>query len=123
HTIERGDDRFGLPTDGYRPYELIGVAEILGHEDTKDILVPPCVEMCRLPAISGPRLELVIGANRDVEFFFEVAVHVAEPHVEGAVVVDVETFVDRCQSLSGPVPQLLDLGTGSARQQQHTDQR
>src|SRR5262249_43391099 len=40
---------------------------------------------------------------------FVVAVHVPEPHVEGAVRVDVEPFVDRSHRLTRPVAQVHEL--------------
>ena len=45
-------------------------------------------------------VELVIRADRNVDFFFEVPVHVAEPQVVRAVLVDVESLVYRRDALA-----------------------
>ena len=60
-------------------------------------------EVRRLPAIVS-RLEPVVGPDRHVDLFLEIAVHIAEPHVEGAVRVDVEAFVHWGDALTAPVP-------------------
>jgi len=64
------------------------------------------------PARVAARFERIGGADRDVELLFVVAVHVAEPHVEGAVGIDVEPFVHRCDALSRPVAEVRELRGG-----------
>ena len=71
-------------------------ANSFGTVDPEHVLVPARREMRRLAAVAA-RLERVVGADRDVDLLLVVAVHVAEPHVERAVGVDVEPFVDRAR--------------------------
>src|SRR5258708_18454697 len=53
----------------------------------RSVLVAPRREMRRLAAVAA-WLERVGGADRKIDLFLVVAVHVAEPHVEGAVGID-----------------------------------
>jgi hypothetical protein len=46
---------------------------------------------------------MVVGPDRDVGFLFVVPIHVAEPHVEGAIRVGVVTLEDGVYTLPGPV--------------------
>ena len=76
-----------------RPHNLRAGAEVLRYGHLEDVLVATDVEVRRLTAIETG-LELVVRANRKIDAFLEVAVHVAEPHIERAVGVDVEAFID-----------------------------
>ena len=99
---------------GELPHQLF-VGELLRDRDGEDVLVPPRGEVRRLSAIAA-RLEGVGGADRNVDRFLVIAVHVAEPHVHRAVRVDVESFVDRRDTLTGPVPEVRQLRRGLLRE-------
>ena len=83
------------------PGQLL-IAEIFRHGDAEYVFVAPRGEVRRLPAIAA-RLERVRRADRKIERFLVVAVHVAKPHVEGAVGIDVETLVHGRDALTGRV--------------------
>ena len=96
-----------LPVRVQLPRERL-VDEVLRDGDLEDVLVAARHEVRRLPAIAA-RLERVVGPDRDVDFLFVVAVHVAEPHVEGAVGIDVEPFVHRRDGLARPMAKVDEL--------------
>ena len=54
------------------------VAEVLGHLDREDAILPSRQKVRRLPDVGSRRLEHVVGADRNVQNLFLIAVVVAE---------------------------------------------
>ena len=110
---KRAGNRLSLAVHGQRPEHLAGWPEVLRHRHLEDVLVAARVEV-RWLALVRPGLEPVVGAHRQVDRFFEVPVHVPEPHVEGPVRVDVESLVDRGNALASPMAGRRDAPHGGA---------
>src|SRR5262249_9774646 len=91
-----------------RPRQCL-LGETLRHGYAEYVLVPADKKMGWLPAIRLSRRKIVVRTDRDVRFFLVITVHVAEPHVEGSVLVYLVTFIDRGNSLARPVPELDEL--------------
>jgi hypothetical protein len=114
HRFERADDLVRLPVRSQAPHQFL-IAEIFRHHDLEDVLVAARREVRRLPAIAA-RLERVRLADRQIDRLLVIAVHIAEPHVERAVRVDVEALVDRRDALARRVAHGDELRRGLLRQ-------
>ena len=74
------------------------------------------------PPVVQARLERVVRPDRNVDGFLVVPVHVAEPHVERPVRVDVETLVHRRHALAGRMADGDELGrTGLGKDRKRGD--
>ena len=62
--------------------------------------MPARIEVRRLTAVTA-WLEPVRRADRQIESLFEVAVHIAEPHVVRTVGIEIEALVHRRDALTG----------------------
>ena len=117
HGVERAGDAQRLPVRRQRPDKLAVLRKIVRHRHLEDVLVAARYEVRRLPAIAA-RFEGVRRAGWNVDRLFLVAVHVAEPHVVGAVGVDIEALVHGRDALSVPVAHLHHLrDAGGLREQ------
>ena len=64
-----------------RPRQLL-VAEVLGHGDREDAPLPARQEVRRLAVIGTAGFDAVVGADRNVERLFQVAIEVADSSVK-----------------------------------------
>ena len=87
-----------------------GLSEIFRHGDAEDIFVPPDGKMGGLPAVGRSGLEIVVRPDRNIRLFLIIAVHISEPHIEGAVRVGIVAFKHRRHALPGPMAKLDQLG-------------
>ena len=92
-----------------------------GHAHAEHEAVAARQEARRLALIRTARLDVVVGADRDVELFFPVAVHVAEQEVERAVGVQFPAFERRRRILaaSSTSARSVESLTINARAQAH----
>src|SRR5439155_24907393 len=80
-----------------------------------------CVEVCRLSLVGA--VDIVIGADRNIDFFFCVPVVVTEMKVVGSVRISVPTFISRTDILPACIASLSErelrhrCGRGSADQE------
>jgi hypothetical protein len=66
---------------GERPDQLVLRAEVGRYLHAKHEPIAAREEMRRLPLIGGANVEAVLGADRYVDLFFPVPVHVTEQEV------------------------------------------
>src|SRR5581483_9953649 len=104
HWIQGTGDLFGSSMRGQEPDQLL-VAEILRHDYPEDVFVAADLEVSGLAAIAS-RFEAIVRPEGNIEDLFVVAVHVAEPHVEGTIRVGVKPLIDGGDGLAGPVAEL-----------------
>src|SRR5687768_5142312 len=84
----------GLALGGERPDQFL-LAPVRGHAHLEHESIAARQEMCRLPLIRRAGRNVVVRPDGHVHFFLPVAVHVAEHHVERAVLVLLPAFKGR----------------------------
>src|SRR5271154_6232819 len=71
--------------------------------------------MCGLTLIGPARLDTVVGADGNVDFFFPVFVHVSEEQVEGTVRDPLPAFISRINRLAFRIGELSIRGLAKER--------
>src|SRR5262249_8865989 len=90
-----------LAVDGHGPDQLFLAIPIARHVDAEDVVVLAGIEVFRLTAIRGSRLEAVLRADRNDRLFDVVPVQITEHHVEAAVGDAFPSLVDGNDALAG----------------------